>query len=105
VSVPVEVVGGVACVTLPAGRKKVPTRYQVRAVGSVGGWRSWTVQQAEADDPEGEHAHTVGTDGERWRCTCADWTFRADRHERPCKHIRACREVVAFIKALTGVEQ
>jgi hypothetical protein len=100
VSVPVEVVDGVACVQLPADRKRELVRYEVRAVPAVGGWRSWAVEQV--DDTTADHHHTVGTDGERWRCTCRDHLYRG--RQRLCKHCAAVAEVLEFYAKLTGVE-
>lgn len=99
-SVKVDMVDGVPCVWLPAGRKRELVCYEVRRVPDVEGWRSSAVEQQ--GDTTAEHHHTVGERGGRWRCTCRDWLFRG--RQRFCKHIAATREVLAFIKALTGVE-
>jgi hypothetical protein len=75
--------------------------YECRAVGLVGGWRSWSVVRR---GDEGEHSHTVGTHGGRFRCSCKSFQFNPARWVAGCKHTASVREVLDFYKKLTGVE-
>lgn len=44
----------------------------------------------------------VCRDGENWSCTCPDWKYRTDRHERPCKHVVASQGLKALLATMTG---
>jgi hypothetical protein len=101
VTVAISAEGGCAVVEIPDADGEV-FAYEVRAVGLVGGWQSWSVARRaeEGEEPPADHAHTVGTRDERWRCSCRDFYYRG--RLRPCKHIAACHEVIEFYKRFTG---
>jgi hypothetical protein len=98
-SVKLDVEAGTATVELP-GEKGLTFVYDVRPVPPVEGWRSWAVERQ--DDPEAEHAHTVGRDGRRWRCTCDSFKYNPARWLAGCKHVRALKLALEALAKLTG---
>lgn len=87
-SVKLDMANGIATVELP-GEKGQTFTYECRPVKPVGGWKSWAFERV--NDPEAEHAHTVGVFEGRWRCTCNSFFYNPARWESGCKHTRSVK--------------
>jgi hypothetical protein len=60
------------------------------------GWWCCSLRQS------GGVTYAVVCRGEDWSCTCPDWKYRADRHERPCKHINAGKGLKKLLETMAG---
>lgn len=100
-TVAISTEGGCAVVEIPDAEGEV-FAYEVRAIGLIGGWRSWSV--GRRGDEAGEHSHTVGTHGGRFRCSCKAFQFNPARWLDGCKHTRCVCEVLEFYRKSMGVE-
>jgi hypothetical protein len=94
-SVTTDVVDGRPVVLIDGADGKRKT-YQF-SVECRPGWWCCTLRQG------GGLAYAVVCRGDgEWSCTCPDWKYRTDRHERPCKHCVAGQGLKQLLETMAG---